>query len=106
MFWCVSFPSARSLLNTAPVQPSVGANMNHTSATLLYSAYSLMGDFAMGHLSNMKESLGLDTRVALVYGDAEYIQLCNLFGGEALSLAVKWPHGDDFLSPPLSQPHC
>jgi len=38
--------------------------------------------------------LNNSVRVALMYGDADYI--CNWFGGEAISLAVDYTHKEEF----------
>jgi carboxypeptidase C (cathepsin A) len=38
--------------------------------------------------------LDVGVRVALFYGDADYI--CNWFGGQAISLAVNYTHSAEF----------
>lgn len=38
--------------------------------------------------------LNAGVRVALFYGDADYI--CNWFGGQAISLAVNYTHSSEF----------
>ncbi|VUC22891.1 unnamed protein product [Clonostachys rosea] len=86
----------RPWLNTGPVQNSLGVDLNYTSANLLYSAFSLSGDFAAGYLSDIDELLKSDIHVALVYGDADYI--CNWLGGEALSTAAEWSGAETFKS--------
>ncbi|KAJ4243791.1 hypothetical protein NW757_011009 [Fusarium falciforme] len=84
----------RPWLNTAPVQDALGVSLNYTSSNLLYTAFTLSGDFAIGYLKDIEKLLEMDVQVALVFGDADYI--CNWRGGEALSLAAKWSGSDDF----------
>lgn len=69
-------------------------NLNYTSSNLLYSGFTLSGDFAVGYLKDIEKLLESDVQVALVFGDADYI--CNWPGGEALSLAVGWSGAEDF----------
>lgn len=85
---------AKPWLNTAPVQNSLGVDLNYTSNNLLYTAYTLSGDFAVGYLPDIEELLENDVQVALVFGDADYI--CNWLGGEALSLAAEWSGAEGF----------
>ena len=44
----------------------------------------------------MERILNNGVRVALIYGDADYI--CNWFGGEAVSLALQWKYSKEFAS--------
>ncbi|KAK7408450.1 hypothetical protein QQX98_009377 [Neonectria punicea] len=81
-------------LNTAPVQNALGANLNYTSSNLLYSGFTLSGDFAVGYLKDIEKLLESDVQIALVFGDADYI--CNWPGGEALSLAADWSGAGEF----------
>lgn len=76
------------------MQDALGVNLNYTSSNLLYTAFTLSGDFAIGYLKDIEKLLEMDVQVALVFGDADYI--CNWRGGEALSLAAKWSGSDDF----------
>lgn len=69
-------------------------DLNYTSSNLIYSAFTLSGDFAVGYLKDLEKILELDIQVALVYGDADFI--CNWAGGEALSLAADWTGAKDF----------
>ncbi|KAJ4252928.1 hypothetical protein NW762_010834 [Fusarium torreyae] len=84
----------RPWLNTAPVQNALGVDLNYTSGNLIYTAFTLSGDFAVGYMKDIEELLELDVQVALVYGDADYI--CNWRGGEALSLAIDWSGAKEF----------
>jgi len=45
-------------------------------------------------LADLENLLAAGVRVALFYGDADYI--CNWFGGEAVSLAANYTHADAF----------
>ncbi|KAH6867275.1 Alpha/Beta hydrolase protein [Thelonectria olida] len=84
----------RNFLNTGPVQNSLSVDLNSTSNNLIYTAFTLSGDFAAGYLPDIEKILELDVQVSLVYGDADYI--CNWLGGEALSLAAKWSGAESF----------
>ncbi|KAK1671470.1 Alpha/Beta hydrolase protein [Colletotrichum godetiae] len=84
----------RPWLNTAQAQNALGVDLNYTSNNLLYTAYTLSGDFAVGYLSDVEKLLELDVQVSLVYGDADYI--CNWLGGEALSLTANWSGAESF----------
>lgn len=81
-------------LNTAPIQNAVGVDLNYTSSNLIYTAFTISGDFAIGYLKDVEKLLEWDVQVSLVYGDADYI--CNWPGGEALSLAANWTGAEAF----------
>ena len=85
-----SFPPSTYLeyLNTAEVQASIGAVVNYTetSATVA-TAFLTTGDYDRGtQIAQMAYLLSLGIRVALIYGDRDYI--CNWLGGEAVSFAI------------------
>ena len=84
------FPPSTYLeyLNTAEVQAAIGARVNYTqSSTAVAGAFSQTGDHARGgQISDMAYLLSLGVRVALIYGDRDYI--CNWIGGEAISFSV------------------
>jgi carboxypeptidase C (cathepsin A) len=63
-------------------------DLNYTSSNLIYTAFSLSGDFAAPYLPDLEKLLELDIQVSLVYGDADYI--CNWLGGEAISKVANW----------------
>ncbi|KAJ5203358.1 Alpha/Beta hydrolase protein [Penicillium cf. viridicatum] len=84
----------RDYLNTAPVQQAIGVELNYTSSNLIYTAFSLSGDFAAPYLPDLEELLEKDIHVALMYGDADYI--CNWLGGEAISKVAKWSGQEAF----------
>ncbi|KXH69580.1 carboxypeptidase S1 [Colletotrichum salicis] len=98
----IRFPSGKDVppdnwrpwLNTAQAQNVLGVDLNYTSNNLLYTAYTLSGDFAVGYLPDVEKLLELDVQVSLVYGDADYI--CNWLGGEALSLTANWSGAESF----------
>ena len=85
-----SFPPSTYLeyLNSISVQSAIGTPVNYTeSNTAVGTAFQLTGDYDRGEqISQMGELLGLGVRVALVYGDRDY--LCNWLGGEAVSFSV------------------
>ncbi|KAK4899796.1 hypothetical protein LTR27_003062 [Elasticomyces elasticus] len=84
-------------LNTGPVQNALGVNINYTadSSSLVGRGFSYTGDFVYGFFKEDLEML-LDSgvRVALYYGDADYI--CNWLGGQAVSLEVNYTHAAEF----------
>ena len=75
-------------LNTAAVQAAIGAVVNYTETNNAVStAFLSTGDYDRGdQIAQMAYLLSLGVRVALIYGDRDYI--CNWLGGEAISFAV------------------
>ena len=84
------FPSSIYLeyLNTAEVQAAVGAVVNFTETNpSVLNAFQQTGDYERGdQINQMAYLLSLGVRVALIYGDRDYI--CNWLGGQAVSFAV------------------
>lgn len=84
------FPPSTYLeyLNTAEVQTAIGVAINYTESNIAISkAFSQTGDYERGNqVSQLAYLLALGVRVALVYGDRDYI--CNWLGGEAVSFAI------------------
>jgi hypothetical protein len=84
------FPSQAYMeyLNTAQVQQSIGTPINYTdSSPLVNAVFAATGDMLRDtQLSALSRLLQRGIRVALLYGDADYI--CNWQGGEAISLAL------------------
>ncbi|KAF2090517.1 hypothetical protein K490DRAFT_34644 [Saccharata proteae CBS 121410] len=83
-------------LNLGPVQDAIGVNLNYTdSNSEIYYAFQQTGDFVYTtFLDDLSYLLSQGLRVALYYGDADYI--CNWFGGQAISLAVQYAHSAEF----------
>lgn len=85
-----SFPPGTYLeyLNSAVVQSSIGAVVNFTeSSSSVSSAFLSTGDYDRGNqIADMAYLLSLGVRVALIYGDRDYI--CNWVGGEAVSFSI------------------
>ena len=85
-----SFPPSTYLeyLNTEAVQAAIGAVVNYTETNNAVStAFLSTGDYDRGdQVAQMSYLLSLGVRVALIYGDRDYI--CNWLGGEAISFAV------------------
>ncbi|KAL1297362.1 hypothetical protein AAFC00_004903 [Neodothiora populina] len=75
-------------LNSAPVQAAVGARVNYTeSNSFVQRAFLSTGDSVRGgQLEDIANLLRMGVRVALIYGDADYI--CNWLGGQAVAFAV------------------
>jgi len=84
------FPPSTYLeyLNSAEVQAAVGAVVNYTqTSNAVVSAFNQTGDYERGgQISDLAHLLSLGVRVALLYGDRDYI--CNWLGGEAVSFSV------------------
>lgn len=99
-----SFPPSYYLgyLANAHVQAALGVPVNYTdSSTSVYSAFQGTGDFpransAGGYLGDIGALLDSGVKVALMYGDRDWI--CNWIGGEAASLAVNYSQSPAFAS--------
>ncbi|KAF2117169.1 Alpha/Beta hydrolase protein [Lophiotrema nucula] len=84
-------------LNLASTQEALGVNINYTSTSSrnVSRGFASTGDFVFPtFIEDIEEILGYGVRVALIYGDADYI--CNWFGGEAVSLAVNYTDSEAF----------
>jgi carboxypeptidase C (cathepsin A) len=84
-------------LNQASVQDALGVNINytHTYSDFVSRGFARTGDFVYRRFQDdLERILDNDVRVALIYGDADYI--CNWFGGEAASLALQYKHSKEF----------
>ncbi|KAL9015030.1 MAG: hypothetical protein Q9173_000328 [Seirophora scorigena] len=84
------FPPSTYLeyLNTAEFQGGIGVALNYTeSNSAINNAFVETGDYERGdQISQLAYLLSLGVRVALVYGDRDYI--CNWLGGEAVSFSI------------------
>ncbi|KAK7569886.1 Alpha/Beta hydrolase protein [Phyllosticta citricarpa] len=86
----------KKYLNRAEVQDALGVAANYSSgSTEIYYAFQASGDFVYpSFIKDLEMLLDNGVRVALYYGDADYI--CNWFGGEAVSLAINYTHAPQF----------
>lgn len=75
-------------LNDADVQAAIGVVVNYTQTSMaVNTAFARTGDYERGdQISQMAYLLSLGVRVALVYGDRDYI--CNWLGGEAVAFSI------------------
>lgn len=75
---------------------ALGVKINYTQSNSNVSyAFQQTGDHVWpDFLKDLEHLLTLPVRIALIYGDADYI--CNWFGGEAVSLALNYTHSSDF----------
>ena len=84
------FPPSTYLeyLNNADVQAAIGVAVNYSqTSTAVAQAFLQTGDYERGdHIGEMAYLLSKGVRVALLYGDRDYI--CNWFGGEAISFSI------------------
>lgn len=83
-------------LNLASTQDALGVNLNYTESNNdVYYAFQKTGDFVYPNfLTDLEAILNNSVRVALIYGDADYI--CNWFGGQAVSLQIEYTHSAEF----------
>jgi carboxypeptidase C (cathepsin A) len=84
-------------LNMASTQNALGVNLNYTSTSseAVFLGFDYTGDFVYKSLlADLEGLLDKGVRVALVYGDADYI--CNYMGGEAVSKEVNYTHTAEF----------
>lgn len=83
-------PSAayQEYLNTASVLESIGARVNYTESNpYVQEGFISTGDTIRGGMiQDLADLLKLGVRVALIYGDADY--LCNWLGGQAVAFAI------------------
>ncbi|KAF2443671.1 peptidase S10, serine carboxypeptidase [Karstenula rhodostoma CBS 690.94] len=86
----------KAFLNLASTQEALGVNINYTTSNAPNVSYGFQttGDFVYPLIDDLQAVLAYGVRVALIYGDADYI--CNWFGGEAVSLAVNYTHAEAF----------
>ncbi|KAL9585702.1 MAG: hypothetical protein Q9212_001359 [Teloschistes hypoglaucus] len=84
------FPPSTYLeyLNSAEVQSAIGVAVNYTESNSVVSdSFVQTGDYERGdQISQMSYLLSLGVRVALIYGDRDY--LCNWLGGEAVAFSI------------------
>ncbi|WQF83944.1 Putative peptidase S10, serine carboxypeptidase, alpha/Beta hydrolase [Colletotrichum destructivum] len=90
-----SFPPNTYLeyVNTAAFQQSIGSTVNFTmTSQAVLSAFQTTGDHMRGPLiPKLAGLLQRGIRVALIYGDRDYV--CNWLGGEAASADLAWQTG-------------
>ena len=84
------FPPSTYLeyLNNADVQAAIGVAVNYTQTNAaVANAFDQTGDYERGdYIGEMACLLSQGVRIALLYGDRDYI--CNWFGGEAVSFSI------------------
>lgn len=84
------FPSSSYLeyLNSAEVQSAIGVSINYTqSKAAVQNAFVQTGDYERANpIPQIAYLLSLGVRVALIYGDRDY--LCNWMGGQAVSFSI------------------
>ncbi|KIW11789.1 hypothetical protein PV08_09061 [Exophiala spinifera] len=84
-------------LNQLSFQQAINVPVNYTQDSLaVFSAFASTGDYARdGIVQDLVSLLGSGVRVALMYGDRDYI--CNWLGGEAASFAIAGAAGSSYL---------
>ena len=84
-------------LNTGEVQQALGVDLNYSGSNSIdvYGQFHITGDWVRSRpLTDLSELLESGTRVALLFGDADYI--LNWLGGQDLSLAVNFTGSESF----------
>jgi hypothetical protein len=87
-------------LNSAWVQAALGVPVNYTqSSNGVYEAFGFTGDWPRagirgGYLDDLAYILDNGIKVALIYGDRDWI--CNWVGGENVSLNVPYSQAKEF----------
>ncbi|KAK7953158.1 hypothetical protein PG988_013852 [Apiospora saccharicola] len=84
-------------VNTARVQDALGVDLNYTDKLNIgvNFAFGLQGEQVRDTtFHDLEWLLGKGVRVALIYGDADFV--CNWVGGEAVSLALNWTNATSF----------
>lgn len=93
------FPQSLYLeyLNQASVQNAIGVSVNYTQDSMaVFTAFNATGDYARnGILEDLVDLLNSGVKVALIYGDRDYI--CNWLGGEEVSFAIAGAAGPSYL---------
>ena len=93
------FPNSLYLeyLNQLSVQQALGCPVNYTQDSMaVFTAFNTTGDYARdGIIQGLVDLLKSGVRVALIYGDRDYI--CNWQGGEAVSFAIAGAAGQSYL---------
>jgi len=93
------FPDSHYLeyLNRVSVQKAIGVPVNYTQdSAAVAAAFNATGDYARnGIIADLVDLLNGGVRVALIYGDRDYI--CNWLGGEAASFAIAGAAGPSYL---------
>jgi carboxypeptidase C (cathepsin A) len=92
------FPDSHYLeyLNQLSVQQAIGVSVNYTQdSTAVFAAFNATGDYARdGIIQDLVDLLDSGVRVALIYGDRDYV--CNWMGGEAVSFALAGAAGPTY----------
>ena len=84
-------------LNQGEIQEALGVSLNYSGASKIevFNEFQRTGDWVFPNsLRHVEKLLERGVRVALVFGDADYV--CNWHGGEALSLAIKHEGAEQF----------
>lgn len=90
-------PHLKSYLNQPQVQEAIGVSLNYSGSAKIevFNEFQRTGDWVFPNsLRHVEKLLSYGIRVALVYGDADYV--CNWHGGEALSLQIKHEGAAEF----------
>jgi carboxypeptidase C (cathepsin A) len=92
------FPPSTYLeyLNTGELLQAIGARINFTQSSMsVLNAFLATGDSERGsQISDLTFLLARGVRIALIYGDRDFI--CNWIGGEAISFSIAADAGSQY----------
>jgi cathepsin A (carboxypeptidase C) len=98
---CYDFSNVATYLAREDVQSALGVtghsweDCNHAVA----AAFELSGDWMHNYQTMIPDQLAAGIRVLMYSGDQDFI--CNWLGNQAWTLAMDWPHKDDFNAAPM-----
>ena len=100
---CYDFSNVGKYLAKPDVQSALGvtghkwSDCNHGVAI----GFELDGDWMQAYETMIPDQLASGIRVLMYAGDQDYI--CNWLGNQAWTLALDWPHHDDFNAAPFTE---
>eukprot|EP00929_Paragymnodinium_shiwhaense_P029482 TRINITY_DN1687_c0_g1_i2.p1 TRINITY_DN1687_c0_g1~~TRINITY_DN1687_c0_g1_i2.p1 ORF type:complete len:477 (+),score=153.76 TRINITY_DN1687_c0_g1_i2:78-1508(+) len=90
---CYDFSSVETFLNSADTQKQLGVTKKWESCNMAVNA-AMQGDYMKNYHTTLPDMLADDVKVLIYAGDVDYI--CNWLGNKKWTLALEWPHKDDF----------
>lgn len=98
---CYDFSNVATYLKREDVQAALGVtghswqDCNHAVAL----EFELSGDWMTNYQTMIPDQLAAGIKVLMYAGDQDYI--CNWLGNQAWTLALDWPHKDEFNAAPM-----
>ena len=92
---CYDFSDVDDFLGLDSTKEALGVDTSRTWSSCNFTVNSAFADDWMKSMeANVPSLLSLGVRVLIYAGDVDFI--CNWLGNQAWSLAMDWPHKDDF----------